>query len=62
MSAIFDSPSGPQEGQAVQVRVGSGAWQPAVYRGGRFIDRFGLPLDPQWISAWEALEEAARPQ
>ena len=51
----------PQESQAVQVRVGSGGWQAAIYRGGRFIDRYGLVLDPQWISEWQDAEADALP-
>lgn len=45
----------PREAQAVQVRVGAGTWQAATYRDGRFIDRFGLTLNPAWITAWEAI-------
>lgn len=49
----------PRESQPVQVRVGAGAWQEATYRNGRFIDRFGLTLDPDWITAWEGLDAPA---
>ena len=60
MHASPSSAAGPQEFQAVQVRIRDGAWQPAVYRNGQFIDRYGLPLDPRWISAWEPAGEDAR--
>ena len=43
----------PREAQAVQVRVGAGTWQEATYRNGRFIDRFGLVLNPDWITDWQ---------
>lgn len=50
----------PEEGQDVQVRIGSGAWQSATYRRGQFVDAFGLPLDPQRISEWQATEPRVR--
>jgi len=43
----------PRESQTVQVRMGSGTWQPATYRGGHFIDRFGLVLNPDRIAEWQ---------
>lgn len=50
----------PEEGQDVQVRIGSGAWQTATYRRGQFVDAFGLPLDAQRISEWQATEPRER--
>lgn len=44
----------PREGQHVQVRIGEGAWQPATFRRGQFIDIYGLALDPRRISEWQA--------
>ncbi len=46
----------PVEGQAVEVRVGNGDWQGAVYRNGRFVDRYGLSLGRRSITAWRPLE------
>ena len=44
----------PREGQSVQVRIGEGAWQPATFRRGQFIDIYGLVLDPRRVSDWQA--------
>lgn len=44
----------PREGQLVEVRIGAGAWQQATFRRGQFIDIYGLALDPQRISEWQA--------
>ena len=55
-----DAMNTPEEGQDVQVRIGSGAWQSATYRHGQFVDAFGLPLDPQRISEWQATEPRVR--
>jgi hypothetical protein len=46
----------PHEAQAVQVRMGAGSWQDATYRNGYFIDRFGLTLNPDRITAWQNIE------
>lgn len=51
----------PQEGQDIQVRIGSG-WQAATYRRGQFVDVYGLPLDAQKISEWQAMEPRAQSQ
>jgi hypothetical protein len=50
----------PQEGQDVQVKIGEGAWQSATYRKGQFVDLYGLPLDPNKISDWQAASPRAR--
>ena len=42
----------PMERQAVQVKIGEGDWQPAVYQDGQFVDLYGLPLDHLKISSW----------
>lgn len=44
----------PSEGQRVDVRIGTGGWQPATFRRGQFIDVYGLALDPGRISEWQA--------
>jgi hypothetical protein len=49
----------PQEGQDVQVKMGS-SWQEATYRRGQFVDVYGLPLDAQRISEWQAMEPRAQ--
>jgi hypothetical protein len=49
----------PQEGQDVQVKMGSN-WQAATYRRGQFVDVYGLPLDSQRISEWQAMEPRAQ--
>jgi hypothetical protein len=49
----------PQEGQDVQVKMGSN-WQAATYRRGQFVDVYGLPLDAQRISEWQATEPRAQ--
>jgi hypothetical protein len=51
----------PQEGQDVQVKMGNN-WQAATYRRGQFVDVYGLPLDAQRISEWQAVEPRAQPQ
>ena len=43
----------PQDGQDVQVRIGSGSWQAATYRHGQFVDLYGLPLDAHKITEWQ---------
>ena len=43
----------PREGQLVEVRIDTGAWQQATFRRGQFIDIYGLALDPQRISEWQ---------
>lgn len=50
----------PHEAQTVQVRMGAGSWQDATYRNGHFIDRFGLTLNPDWITAWQDLDAPAQ--
>lgn len=50
----------PQEGQDVQVKLGSGTWQAATYRHGQFVDVYGLPLDPHKISEWQPTEPKTR--
>ena len=42
----------PMERQAVQIRIGEGEWQSAVYQDGQFVDLYGLPLDHTKISSW----------
>jgi hypothetical protein len=49
----------PQEGQDVQVKMGNN-WQAATYRRGQFVDVYGLPLDAQRISDWQAMEPRAQ--
>ena len=56
------NPESPREGQAVQVRIGDGAWQPATFRRGQFVDIYGLALDPQRISEWQASTSRASPE
>lgn len=52
----------PNEGQRVEVRIGAGAWQPATFRRGQFIDIYGLALDPQRISEWQASTPHTSPE
>jgi len=42
----------PMERQAVQVKLGEGDWQAAVYQDGQFVDTYGLPLDHHKITSW----------
>ena len=35
-------------------------WQAATYRRGQFVDVYGLPLDAQRISEWQAMEPRAQ--
>ncbi|WP_395683638.1 hypothetical protein [Dokdonella sp.] len=49
----------PLEGQDVQVKVGDN-WQAATYRRGQFVDVYGLALERQRISEWQAAEPRAQ--
>jgi len=51
----------PQEGEAVQVKLNDGDWQPATYREGQFIDLYGLPLDSRKITRWQHAERSSLP-
>lgn len=42
----------PMERQAVQVKLGEGDWQAAIYQDGQFVDTYGLPLDHHKITSW----------
>ena len=42
----------PMERQAVQVKLGEGDWQAAIYQDGQFVDTYGLPLDHRKITSW----------
>jgi len=42
----------PMERQPVQVKLGEGEWQAAVYQDGQFVDTYGLPLDHRKITSW----------
>ena len=42
----------PLEGQTVTVKVGDGAFQPATFRRGKFVDLYGLILDDKKVSDW----------
>jgi len=44
----------PMERQAVQVKLGEGDWQAAIYQDGQFVDTYGLPLDYRKITSWRA--------
>jgi hypothetical protein len=46
----------PAERQTVEVNFDGSAWQPAIFQNGQFVDVYGLPLDPQKISGWRALD------
>ena len=41
----------PAEHQVIEVRLGN-EWQPATYRGGEFVDSYGMTLDRSEISTW----------
>jgi hypothetical protein len=45
----------PVDRQTVEVQFNGNSWQPAVFRGGQFLDIYGLPLDQQKISGWRVL-------
>ena len=48
----------PVEGQTVTVKVGDGAFQPATFRRGKFVDLYGLILDEQKVSDWKPRDVA----
>jgi hypothetical protein len=50
----------PAEGQVVQVKIGAGAFQPATYRRGQFVDLYGLTLDRGKVSVWQPLGDYIR--
>ena len=49
----------PADGQVIEVRLGSGDWQPATYRDGEFVDAYGMPLDRRKVSGWRAAAATA---
>jgi|GEM_PF-5097934 len=51
----------PAEGQQVQVKLFDGDWQAATYRGGGYIDTYGLPLDPTRIAQWRPAAGTVQP-
>ena len=42
----------PTERQVLEVRLGTGEWQPAMFRDGQFVDMYGIPLERRRISSW----------
>jgi len=44
----------PNERQTVEVSFTGNDWQPATFRHGQFVDRYGLPLDREKIADWRA--------
>jgi|KBSMisStaDraftv2_1062788.scaffolds.fasta_scaffold375093_4 hypothetical protein len=46
----------PTDRQTVEVNFDGNVWQPAIFRNGQFVDIYGLPLNPEKISSWRALE------
>ncbi len=42
----------PVDRQIIEVRLGTDAWQPAMFRDGEFVDMYGLPLERRTISSW----------
>ena len=46
----------PADRQSVEVRFNDDDWQPAVFRGGQFLDIYGLPLNQDMIAGWRAAE------
>lgn len=49
----------PADRQIVEVRLGSGDWQPATFRDGEFVDAYGMPLDRRKVSNWRPAGAAA---
>ena len=42
----------PMDRQVIEVRMGTDAWQPAMFRDGEFVDMYGIPLERRRISSW----------
>lgn len=49
----------PMEEQVVEVCLANSEWQPATFKGGEFVDAYGLPLDRQEISNWRPAKTVA---
>lgn len=48
----------PSERQPVEVRLENQNWQPATYVDGKFIDAYGMPLNPQKILGWRGADRS----